>query len=135
MPRTHGYGPRGKRRFGKQDWNAKGRTTVIGAPIGSTLPTVTLFSCNSDSDVFHARTTRDPIPKLPDRAVIVMDNAAFHKRADTKAAIEKAGHRPEYLPPYSPDLNPIEHKWAQAKAIGRKTAKTTKQIFQSELSG
>ena len=74
---------------------------------GSVVPTVTLFSCNSDSDVFHAWTTRDPIPKLPDNAIIVMDNAAFHKRADTKAAIEKAGHRkPEYLPPYSPDSEP-----------------------------
>ena len=135
MPRTHGYGPRGKRRFGKRDWNAKGRANVIGAPIGSTLPTVTLFSCNSDSDVFHARTRAIRSPSSPTAAVIVMDNAAFHKRADTKAAIEKAGHRLEYLPPYSPDLNPIEHKWAQAKAIGRKTAKTTEQIFQSELYG
>ena len=61
MPRTHGYGPRGKRCFGKQDWNAKGRTTVIDAPVGSALPTVTLFSCNSDSDVFHAWTLHDPI--------------------------------------------------------------------------
>ena len=135
MPRTHGYSLRGKRCFGKQDWNAKGRTNVIGALIGSTLLTVTLFSCNSDSDVFHAWTLHDLIPKLPDAAVIVMDNAAFHKRADTKAAIEKAGHRLEYLPPYSPDLNPSEHKWAQAKAIRRKTGKQTEQIFQSELSG
>ena len=135
MPRTHGYSPRGKRCVGKQDWNAKGRATVIGALVGSALPTVTLFSCNSDSDVFHAWTTHDPIPKLPDEAVIVMDNAAFHKRADTKAAIEKAGHRLEYLPPYSPDLNPIEHKWAQAKAIGRKTGKPTEQVFESELYG
>ena len=43
MPRTHGYGLRGKRCFGKQDWNAKGRTTVIGALVGSALLTVTLF--------------------------------------------------------------------------------------------
>ena len=50
-----------------------------------------------------------------------MDNAAFHKRTDTKQAIIEAGHSLEYLPPYSPDLNPIEHKWAQAKKIRRKT--------------
>ena len=104
MPRTHGYGLRGKRCFGKRDWNAKGRATVIGALVGSALPTVTLFSCNSDSDVFHAWTTCDPIPKLPDNAIIVMDNAAFHKRADTKAAIEKAGHRLEYLRCKTSDL-------------------------------
>ncbi len=60
---------------------------------------------------------------------IVMDNAVFHKRADTKAAIETAGHGLEYLPPYAPDLNPIAHEWAQARAIRRKTGKTTEQIL------
>jgi len=49
-----------------------------------------------------------------------MDNATFHKREDMKKAIEEAGAILEYLPPDSPDLNPIEHKWAQAKAIRRK---------------
>ena len=48
-----------------------------------------------------------------------MDNASFHKRADTEAAIIAAGHILEYLPPDSPDLNPIEHKWAECKAIRR----------------
>ncbi|MES2354214.1 MAG: transposase [Pseudomonadota bacterium] len=49
-----------------------------------------------------------------------MDNATFHKRHDTQVAIRKAGITLEYLPPYSPDLNPIEKKWAQVKAIRRK---------------
>jgi len=56
----------------------------------------------------------DLLPKLPLHSVMVMDNAAFHQRADT-------GHRLEYLPPYSPDLNPLEHPWAQAKAIRKQT--------------
>jgi transposase len=46
-----------------------------------------------------------------------MDNAAFHKTLAVKTLIEAAGHRLEYLPPYSPDLNTIEQQWAQAKAI------------------
>lgn len=46
-----------------------------------------------------------------------MDNATFHKRADIQRAILEAGHILEYLPPYSPDLNPIERKWAQFKAL------------------
>ena len=49
-----------------------------------------------------------------------MDNATFHKRADILEAIEQTTCTLEFLPPYSPDLNPIEHKWAQAKAIRRK---------------
>jgi transposase len=94
---------------------AKGRTNVIGAMIGATLLTVSLFNCNVNSDVFHAWMVQDLIPKLPENAVIVMDNATFHKRQDTQYAIKKSGHILEYLPPYSPDLNPIEQKWAQAK--------------------
>jgi transposase len=45
-----------------------------------------------------------------------MDNATFHKRQDIQDAITQAGHSLVYLPPYSPDLNPIEKKWAQAKS-------------------
>ncbi len=122
---------------GKQDWTARGRTNVIGALIGSgtgsALLTVTLFSANIDSDVFHAWTTHDLISRHPDAAVIVIDTTAFHKRADTKAAVEKAGHKLEYLPPYALDPNRINHKWAQARAIRRKTGKRTEQIFESEL--
>ncbi len=55
--------------------------------------------------------------------------STFHKRADTRAMIEAAGHAFEYLPPYSPDLNPIKQKWAQAKAVRRRTGRTTEQIF------
>ena len=49
-----------------------------------------------------------------------MDNAAFHKGKAMQQQIKAAGHILEYLPPYSPDLNPIEHKWAQAKSKRRK---------------
>ena len=48
-----------------------------------------------------------------------MDNAPFHKRADFQHIIEQQGHLLEFIPPYSPNLNPIEHKWAQAKALRR----------------
>jgi transposase len=46
-----------------------------------------------------------------------MDNASFHKRQDIQEAITQAGHILEYLPPYSPDLNPIEKKWAQESIV------------------
>ncbi len=92
-----------------------------------------LCEFNIDGDVFHARVTRKLIPKLPPGAVLVMDNARFHKRCDTQKAISDAGHILQYLPPCSPDLNPIEHTWAQDKAIRRKTAKATKEIFKGSL--
>ena len=58
-----------------------------------------------------------------------MDNASFHKRQDIQEAITQAGHILEYLPPYSPDLNPIEKKWAQAKAIRRQKRCSVDELF------
>ncbi|NQY81977.1 MAG: transposase, partial [Alphaproteobacteria bacterium] len=66
-----------------------------------------LFAGNINSDTFHAWMTQELIPKLPPHRVMVMDNATFHKRKDTQSAILNAGHTLEYLPPHSPDLNPI----------------------------
>ena len=120
MPRTHGYAPRGKRCWGTHNWGAKGRTNVIGAIIKGVLLTVTLFQSTINTPIFDAWVTQDLIPKLPPKSVVVMDNATFHKGTVMQKALEQAGHTLLYLPPYSPDLNPIEKKWAQAKAVRRK---------------
>ena len=81
------------------------------------LITVTLLTGNVNSNIFCSWVIQDLLPKLPPRCVIVMDNASFHKRLDIQNSIREAGHTLLFLPPYSPQLNPIEHKWAQAKAI------------------
>ena len=129
MPRTHGYAPAGKRCFGTRDWHAKGRTNAIGALLGKTLLTIGLFCSNVNADIFTAWVEQDLIPKLPPNAVLVMDNATFHKTSDTLKAIENAGHSALFLPPYSPDLNPIEQKWAQAKAIRRQKMCSIDELF------
>ena len=72
---------------------------------------------------------QDLIPKLPINSVVIMDNASFHKGVVMQKAIEDAGHTLLYLPPYSPDLNPIEKKWAQAKAIRRRVGGTIERLF------
>ncbi len=69
------------------------------------------------------------MPKLPDGSVIVLDNASFHKNKDMQDDVIKAGYILEYLPAYSPDLNLIEHKWAQAKSIRRKYHCNIDQLF------
>ena len=129
MPRTHGYSARGKRCFGKHDWGAKGRTNAIGALLDKSLLTVSLFEHNIDTKIFTYWIKRDLIPKLPDGSVIVLDNATFHKNKEMQDYIRGAGYTLEYLPVYSPDLNPIEHKWAQAKSIRRKYQCNIDQLF------
>jgi len=133
MPRTHGYSLKGHRCYGKHDFGAKGRTNVIGALLGKTLLTVSLFNTTINTDVFTSWVYQDLLPKLPKESVIIMDNAVFHKNKDMKDKIFKAGHTLEYLPTYSPDLNPIEHKWAQAKKLRRKTQKNIHKLFKTTL--
>jgi transposase len=129
MPRQHGYAAVGKRCYGSSDWHAKGRTNVIGALAGKLLLTIALFTTNVNANIFYQWTVQDLLPTLPPASVVVMDNATFHKRSDIKAVISDAGHTLEFLPPYSPDLNPIEKKWAHAKAIRRKENYTIQKLF------
>lgn len=129
MPRTRGYALRGQKCYGKHDWNAKGRTNVIGALLGATLLTVSLFQTTITTDIFTAWLERDLIPKLPPHSVVVMDNATFHKGDRIKQSLEKAGHDLLYLPPYSPDFSPIEKKWAHAKAVKRQTNEPIDTLF------
>lgn len=133
MPRTHGYAPRGTRCPGTHDWHAKGRINAIGALLSGALISVGLTTENVDADLFNLWLQHDLVPKLPTRSVLVMDNATFHKRSDTQRIIEAAGHLLEFLPPYSPDLNEIEPKWAQAKAIRRRTGRTVEHVFQNQF--
>jgi len=132
MPRTHGYAPIGKRCYGTCDWHAKGRTNVIGALLDKLLITVSLFNTNINANIFHAWIVKDLLPKLPDKSVLVVDGASFHKRNDIRDAIEKAGHILEILPAYSPDLNPIEQKWAQVKAIRKQKHYQIDELFKIE---
>lgn len=102
---------------------------AIGAITNFQLFNVCLFDCNIDSDVFFAWLTQELLPAIPKNSVIVLDNATFHKREDALLAVEEQGHTLEFLPPYSPDLNPIEKKWAQAKRIRRKFGYNPEDLF------
>jgi len=129
MPRTFGYAPEGARCFGQHDWSAKKRTNSIGALTGGRMLTAALFDCSINTDVFEAWIEQELLSVLPNGAVVVMDNASFHKSERIQELIESAGCLLEYLPPYSPDLNPIEHKWAQAKARRRKLGCSVDEVF------
>jgi transposase len=133
MPRTHGYSLKGQRCYGTHDWGAKGRTNAIGALVGKALLTVALLTGSINTQIFTCWVQQDLLPKLPPNSVIVMDNAAFHKGKDMHNSITDSGHSLLYLPPYSPDLNPIEKKWAQAKHIRKSIFCSIDELFQFHL--
>lgn len=127
--RTHGYTDKGNRCYSQKDWHAKGRVNAIGALLAFKLIAVQLWNCNIDSSVFFKWVKTALLPATPNKSVIVLDGAPFHKRSDILQTIEREGHRIEFLPPYSPDLNPIEKKWSQVKATRRKNRCSPYELF------
>jgi len=100
-------------------------TTFVAAlrADGLTAPTVVDGAINGE--LFEAYVRRQLVPTLRPGDVVVMDNLGCHKRAGVREAIEGAGARLEFLPAYSPDLNPIEQAFAKLKALLRKAAERT----------
>ena len=133
MPRTHGYSPIGDRCYATQDWNAKGRKNVIAGMFKISLIGCGIVEANIDTAVFNTWIEKIFIPDLPENSVVVMDNDAFHKSQKTRDLLQINGHQIEFLPPYSPDLNPIEQKWAQAKAIRRRKNCDFENLFRDHF--
>ena len=79
----------------------------------------------TDTEVFRAYVRRVLCPTLRAGDLVIMDNLSSHKGPAVRAAIEAAGAHLLYLPPYSPDFNPIENAFAKLKALLRKAAKRT----------
>ncbi len=73
-------------------------------------------------------------PELKHGDIVIMDNLAAHKVAGIRAAIEAKGAERRYLPPYSPDINPIEQAFAKLKALLRKAAERTKDGLCNAIS-
>lgn len=132
--RSHGYSLKGARCYARFNWQIKaGRTNAIGALLGKQLLSVCLTTSSVNGDFFHAWVEQDLLPKLPNNSVLVMDNATFHKRNDTRALIEANGHRLLFLPTYSPDFNPIENFWAYLKNLRNKLRCSVEELFQQPI--
>lgn len=88
----------------------------------------------TDRDVFEAYVQQVLIPTLRPGDIVVMDNLAPHKAPAIIAAIEMAGAEVWFLPPYSPDLNPIEKLWSKVKALLRSAKARTEKALLKAIS-
>jgi transposase len=122
MTPRYGRCPRGRRLIAAVPHGRWKITTFIGAlrTTGLTAPAVIDGAVNGD--IFLAYVHQVLVPTLKPGDIVVMDNLSSHKVAGVREAIEAAGARLRYLPPYSPDLNPIEQLFAKFKALLRKIA-------------
>jgi putative transposase len=113
--RDYGWAPKGEKVFGFRSGNRRPRTSLIAARIGKDFDAPMLFEGTTNSGIFNAWLGQELCPKLNHNHVVVMDNAAFHKSTKTRELIEGTGAILLFLPPYSPDLNPIECDFAAIK--------------------
>jgi transposase len=91
-----------------------------------------LFEGAMDGDLFLAWVRQGLGPTLQPNDLVIMDNLATHKVAGVREAIESAGARLLYLPPYSPDFNPIENMWSKIKQLLRSLSpRTTEELLQA----
>ena len=113
----HGYALISKPCIASYNWQAKKRTNVIGALYEKMLFVLDYFEQNINSNLFDHWCKHTLIPSLKTKCVIVMDNTRFHKNKCIQKFLNRHGYRILWLSPYSPDLNPIEKKWAQVKVL------------------
>lgn len=106
--------------------------TILSAlSLGGLLATMTIEEA-TDGDIFLAYLEQVLGPKLRPGNVVVMDNLSAHKVAGVEQLIQAAGAELLYLPPYSPDLNPIEKAWAKLKQLLRSAkARTAEALHQA----
>jgi transposase len=93
--------------------------TVVAALRPTELTAVAVFDGPIDNATFRAYVEQVLVPALHRGDVVVLDNLAAHKQPEVRVAIEAAGARLRFLPPYSPDFNPIELAFAKLKAFLR----------------
>ena len=110
-------------------WETTTMIAAVGVQ-GATAPMV--IQGATDAAVFRAYVKHVLAPVLTRGQIVVLDNLASHKGAEIRAMIEAAGAALWFLPPYSPDFNPIEKLWSKVKAFLRAVkARGTEQLYQA----
>jgi transposase len=108
-------------------------TTVIAGLRTSGITAPFVINCAVDRDVFETWIKQVLVPALRAGDIVVMDNLSSHKGPRVHEMIEAAGAELRYLPPYSPDFNPIETAFAKLKALLRKEAARTVEALWSAI--
>ena len=115
VARRYGYAPKGQRVYGLISGHRRPRTSLIAVRMEDRLEEPFLFEGTCNTEIFNGWLERQLCPRLNRNHLVIMDNAAFHKSPETAQIIEKTGATLLFLPPYSPDFNPIEHDFAALK--------------------
>lgn len=137
----------GERAVGKAPRNQGTNLTVCGAIALDGVRAMMAYEGGTTREAFLYFVRKALVPSLRRGDVVVMDNLSSHYCEGVRESIERAGATLLYLPPYAPELNPIEHTWSKLKALLRRVeartlrllaaalAKCSSEITKADLSG
>lgn len=127
MTRTYGRSPRGARLVAQVPYGRWETTTFLGAMRSTGFVAPLCVEGAINGEVFRAWVEQQLVKSLRKGDTVVLDNLSSHKASGVVAAIEAVGAQVRYLPPYSPDLNPIELAFSKFKKLLRDGAERTNE--------
>lgn len=134
MTRLYGRAPGGRRIHESTPGGHWKIMTILGAmSLRGMVATMTIEAA-TDGEIFLAYLDEVLCPRLRPGDVVVMDNLSSHKVNGVRRRIEAAGAEVLYLPPYSPDLNPIEKAWAKLKQLLRAAKARSKEALEQAIA-
>lgn len=119
LTRSQAWGPRGERVVDHVPTKRWETFTVVAALRSKGIIAPMLLAGAMNADAFHTWVREVLAPELRRGDIVVLDNLSIHDRPEVREAIARRGARLEFLPPYSPDLNPIEPAWSKMKSTLR----------------
>lgn len=133
MVRLYARSLRGQRARGSKP-NKRGKNvSIIGAISLKKVVTSVNLVGGIDGITFEAFVSQKLVPELWEGACVLLDNYSIHKGDYVEKAIQQAGAKVIYLPPYSPDFSPIENFWSKVKGILRSLGARTYQALEKAL--
>lgn len=125
------WSKKGDKIVGERSGKRRLRTSVMAALNGDEIKAPIRYSGTANSDLFLYWLETFLLPILKKGQIIIMDNCSIHKSLKVKELIASVGCRLLYLPPYSPDLNPIENYWAVMKGNIKKIRNNFEDIVEA----
>jgi transposase len=133
MVRTRGRAPKGQRLVGRAPWGHWKTTTFTAGLRCDGLVAPFVLDGPMNGEAFRVYVAKILVPALSPGDIVVMDNLAAHKVLGVRHLIEGAGAKLLYLPPYSPDLNPIELAFSKLKARLRGAAERSVEALWTRI--
>ena len=132
--RQYGYSKRGQPIIGKVYGRKIFRTNLVAGLANGKIVAPKLYRENTSHLLFENWFEKELLPQVKKKSIIVLDNATFHRKQVLRTLAKKRKCHILFLPPYSPDLNPIEKKWSNTKTFLRNNGKKFNTLQEAILN-